>query len=252
MFAYALLLCSAISGQCLDGECRPDAVYGVNVTQQAAPQLPQDAYKPYLAVIGDKNDPQVMQLVEWFNVHPTLRGIKAQTHFSVIYTDSAMYARYRKYCPQTPCVWLQESSGKKIPQCCLAGDQIPLTADAMAVAMNGPAKQYFSKLRGKLKKDRESTPPQEDNSPSEDSPVVEFDVYDAEVETKQIDPVSIAIALLSGMFGSAGTTNTLLLVWFGLTALRAWRRARGKPAFLNDEQWAALKAQFEQLLGAKK
>ena len=70
---------------------KADPAYGVRYAEEQIVTLPQDQETPYLTVFGERGDPRVQSIVKWFDTNRTLIGLKAQTHFNVIYADMPMY-----------------------------------------------------------------------------------------------------------------------------------------------------------------
>lgn len=115
---------------------KADPAYGVRYAEEQVVTLPQDQSTPYLTVFGDRNDPRLQTIVKWFDTNRTLQGIRQQTHFNVIYADQAMYRdRYASTVPALPCVRLQANNEDE-PVAEFSGNNIPLTADALARGLN--------------------------------------------------------------------------------------------------------------------
>ncbi len=140
LLAVALLV-AASCAPVLAGESvmKADAAYGVRYAEEKVVALPQDQETPYLTLFGDRNDPKFRAMVEWFSTNETLVGIRNQTHFNVLYSDQAMYRdRYASTVPALPCVRLQ-AVGEDRPVAEYSGIQVPMTADALAKALNTSA-----------------------------------------------------------------------------------------------------------------
>lgn len=117
---------------------KADAAYGVRYIAEQVVQLPQDEQKPYLTVVGSQSDPQFKTLCDWFDSNPTLHDIKNQTHFSAIPTQSAhWFERLAPTYHNVPAVRLQDASGNIVAE--FSGNQLPMTADALAHGLNRQA-----------------------------------------------------------------------------------------------------------------
>jgi hypothetical protein len=128
---------------------KADAAYGVRYTEERVVNLPQDQFKPYLTLYGDRDDPKFRAMVRWFEDNKTLVELKDQTHYNVIYSDTRMYRdRYSEAIPVLPCVTLQSIADRK-PVAQFAGLNIPMTADALAKGLNSRARasQCFRERR---------------------------------------------------------------------------------------------------------
>ena len=154
MIRYLLAVALLVAASCvpaLAGEpvMKADPAYGVRYAQEQVVTLPQDQETPYLTLFGDRNDPRFREMVKWFETNETLAGIKSQTHFNVIYSDSALYQeRYASTAPALPCVRLQAVDEEQ-PVAEYAGLNVPLTADALARGLNTTASsaECFRRLR---------------------------------------------------------------------------------------------------------
>lgn len=140
LLAVALLV-AACSASAVAGEpaMKADAAYGVRYAEERIVTLPQDQEKPYLTLFGDRSNPKFRDMVKWFQTNDLLVGIKDQTHFNVIYSDTAMYRdRYAASVSALPCVRLQ-AVGEAEPVVEFAGVHVPMTADALAKGLNTSA-----------------------------------------------------------------------------------------------------------------
>lgn len=140
LLAVAVLVAACVSPT-LAGEpvMKADPAYGVRYAEEQVVTLPQDQSTPYLTVFGDRNDPRLQTIVKWFDTNRTLAGLKGQTHFNVILTDTAMYRdRYASTVPALPCVRLQ-ANNEEDPVAEFSGQNIPITADALAKGLNTKA-----------------------------------------------------------------------------------------------------------------
>jgi hypothetical protein len=140
LLAVALLVAASCAPVCAgDPVTKADPAYGVRYTEEKVVALPQDQETPYLTLFGDRSDPKFNEMVKWFETNPTLVGIKSQTHWNVIYTDTAMYQeRYASTMPALPCVRLQATSEEQ-PVAEYAGVNVPMTPDALAKGLNTSA-----------------------------------------------------------------------------------------------------------------
>jgi hypothetical protein len=115
---------------------KADPAYGVRYAEEQVVTLPQDQETPYLTVFGVRGDPRVQNIVKWFDTNRTLIGLKAQTHFNVIFTDQAMYRdRYASTVTALPCVRLQANNDDE-PVAEFSGANVPMTPDALAKGLN--------------------------------------------------------------------------------------------------------------------
>lgn len=144
MIRYLLAVALLVAASCApawagDSVMKADAAYGVRYAEEKVAALPQDQETPYLTLFGDRNDPKFREMVKWFDWNDTLVGIKNQTHFNVIYSDTAMYRdRYASTIPAIPCVRLQAVDENE-PVAEYSGVNVPMTADALARGLNGKA-----------------------------------------------------------------------------------------------------------------
>ncbi len=140
LLAVALLVAASCAPVCAgDPVTKADPAYGVRYTEEKVVALPQDQETPYLTLFGDRNDPKFNAMVKWFETNQTLAGIKSQTHWNVIYTDTAMYQeRYASTMPALPCVRLQATDEER-PVAEYAGANVPMTAEALAKGLNASA-----------------------------------------------------------------------------------------------------------------
>ncbi len=144
MIRYFLAVALLVAASCVpawagDSVTKADPAYGVRYTQEQIVTLPQDQDTPYLTLFGDRTDPRFKEMVKWFDSNETLVGIKAQSHWNVIYTDTAMYRdRYASTVSALPCVRLQ-AVGEDQPVAEYSGLNVPLTPDALAKGLNSTA-----------------------------------------------------------------------------------------------------------------
>ena len=137
-FLYAMLLGFACCNPCM-AEMKADAAYGVAYIQEQVVELPQDQFKPYITVFGNPSDARYQAVVKWFDTNQTLATIKDGTHFNVIPTNSVMFRdRYAATTPNALVVRLQAVDVDQ-PIVELVGNQVPMTADALANHLNSTA-----------------------------------------------------------------------------------------------------------------
>jgi hypothetical protein len=111
-----------------------DPEHGVKYTREQV-ELPADQGKWYLTTFG--TSPEINC---WFDNHDQLSRLKSQTHFATIQPTSAVYrARYQSTTP-TPCIRLQAPDGTTVYQA--TGQQIPLSADALANGINKHIRRF--------------------------------------------------------------------------------------------------------------
>lgn len=98
--------------------------------QQHVVQLPADAEKWYVSVIGDADSGDLKRLAEAFDSHEQLAKLKSLTHFNVIDARAPVFAkRYASHTRQLPCVRIQDASGVVLFQ--LSGDKLKIDADTL-------------------------------------------------------------------------------------------------------------------------
>lgn len=238
--------CVAYAQPCVNGHCPA-------VTQQAAQEqvaLPRDQSTPYLTIIGSPSDPRTAQLTGWFEDNAALRALKSQTKYHVVTTDSAVYKeRYASTCRGTPCVRLQDGTGRVVPGCELVGDEIPMTPEALAKAIGKPAatqfgtresRPVFDRLRNRS--DAQPAAPELPPAPPEapvvtvpgEKPVVLANPKSATSSELVSLLIQLAVPLLLGGLGSAGTTNAILIGAAALYYIRERRKMSGKKLLIPE------------------
>lgn len=136
---FAILLACAFSTPCMATELKADAAYGVAYVQERVTELPQDQLKPYLTIFGNPNDSRYQAVQKWFDTNPTLASLKNGCHYNVISTNSVLFRdRYSATTPNALVVRLQAVDVES-PIVELVGNQIPMTADALANHLNTTA-----------------------------------------------------------------------------------------------------------------
>jgi hypothetical protein len=138
LFSVMLLAVIAAACPCLaddqPSELKADAAYGVLHAEERVIDLPADQGKWHISVVGNPRSAKYQTVKGWFDSHPSLKHLKAQTHFHPIATTTAMYRdRYAKSTPKVPCVRIQSADGKVMYQVC--GQNIPMSADALDQAI---------------------------------------------------------------------------------------------------------------------
>jgi len=131
-----LLLAIAVTAPCLaaDQQMTADPEFGVLYAEERVIDLPADQSKWHISVVGNPCDAKYQAVKSWFDSHPSLKHLKAQTHFHPIATTTAIYRdRYAKNTPKVPCIRIQSADGKVMYQVC--GQDIPMSADALDQAI---------------------------------------------------------------------------------------------------------------------
>lgn len=141
---------------------KADATHGVRYATERVVDLPQDRDTPYLTVFGAKNDPRTQALVQWFEKHNTLKAIKDQTHYRVIYTDDPMFERASV--PALPCVRMNAADRETMVE--FSGDQIPMSADALAKGLNKQASEAECLRRRRQAQPQPAPNPDTDPAPA--------------------------------------------------------------------------------------
>ena len=109
--------------------CQATAVNGVEADGQSV-NLPQDANRWYISVVGNANDAQYREVLGWFDNHTGLRDLKAQVHFCPVASDTPVYQeRYAGNVKGLPTVRMQKADGSVM--CEAAGKKLPSTATAL-------------------------------------------------------------------------------------------------------------------------
>lgn len=128
LLALCVLLCCCTI-LAAPARCDSVTINGV-LAEEKIVNLPQDAGKWYVSVVGDPNDPQYQTIIKWFDTHAKLQILKDQVHFNPVTSDSAMYQeRYRPNVSGLPTVRLQRHDGETIYEA--AKENIPFTADGL-------------------------------------------------------------------------------------------------------------------------
>jgi len=113
--------------------CVADTVNGV-LAEERVVNLPQDAGKWYVSVVGNVTDPRYNEIVGWFESNASLKKLKNQVHFCPVTTDTAIYqARYACNVKGLPTVRMQKPDGTVVYEA--AGKTIPLTAGGLNGAL---------------------------------------------------------------------------------------------------------------------
>ena len=113
--------------------CSADAVIGV-LAEERVVNLPNDAGKWYIAVVGNANDACYNGILGWFDSNPSLKRLKAQVHFCPVTSDTAIYReRYASNVKALPAVRMQKADGTVVYEA--AGKNIPMTAAGLNGAL---------------------------------------------------------------------------------------------------------------------
>jgi hypothetical protein len=100
------------------------AMIAGNARGEQLAELPQDAYKPYLTVVGTAGEAKFESLKIAFEKHEGLREFADTTHFAVLADSTTMYrARYSTEFGRLPVVRLQEADGDVVYE--VSGRDIP-------------------------------------------------------------------------------------------------------------------------------
>jgi hypothetical protein len=104
---------------------RPDTT-----TEERVVNLPQDAGKWYVSVVGDAGSARYKELLGWFDTSAKLKKLKNQVHFCPVTSNTAIFKdRYAKNILGLPTVRLQKSDGTIVFEA--AGKNIPATAEEL-------------------------------------------------------------------------------------------------------------------------
>jgi hypothetical protein len=104
--------------------------------QERVLTLPQDQAKWYVSVVGDDSATRVLG---WFESNAGLKKLKAQVHFKVVKTDTAIFTeRYAPNIKALPTIRMQKSDGTVVYEA--AGKNIPMTAAGLYGAMADAAR----------------------------------------------------------------------------------------------------------------
>jgi hypothetical protein len=124
----ACLLFAATPAFADEWQCSRD---GVMYQSSRVIDLPQDQGKLFTTVIGQANDPQVQQMLRWFDQNPELNRIKQTSHFHFLSSESVMFkSRYDATTGDVPCLRIQQPDGTVIYQC--SRRNLPLSPEALA------------------------------------------------------------------------------------------------------------------------
>jgi hypothetical protein len=113
--------------------CVADTVNGV-LAEERVVNLPQDAGRWYVSVVGSPTGANYKQVLGWFNTDPGLKKLKSQVHFLPVTSDTVIYReRYQSNVKGLPTVRMQKADGTVIYEA--AGNNIPMTAAGLYSAM---------------------------------------------------------------------------------------------------------------------
>jgi hypothetical protein len=116
-----------------NAELVADATGGVKYdqTQLRLNYRPDDSAKPYITVFGTGS--RHSEVVNWFDTNEELRTLKAQAHFNVIDTNSAMFKqRYASTTPNKLTIRFQDANGSITHET----SDLPLSAEAFIKQTN--------------------------------------------------------------------------------------------------------------------
>ena len=117
--------------------CIADTVNGV-LAEERVVNLPQDAGKWYVSVVGDAASARYQEVLGWFNTDPSLKKLKSQVHLLAVTTGTAVYKeRYQPNVKGLPTVRMQKADGTVVYEA--AGKNIPMTAAGLYGAMASSA-----------------------------------------------------------------------------------------------------------------
>lgn len=96
--------------------------------------LPQDANKWYVSVIGDAQDGRYRQVLGWFDSNASLLKLKRQVHFCPVRSNTAAFQeRFASNVKGLPTVRMQTAEGIVVHES--YGETIPMTPDGLYAAM---------------------------------------------------------------------------------------------------------------------
>ena len=115
--------------------CFADTVNGV-LAEERVVNLPQDAGKWHISVVGNVGDARYNQILGWFEGNASLVKLKAQVHFHPVTTDMVIYKeRYATNVKGLPTVRMQRADGGVVYEA--AGKNLPMTAAGLNGALAG-------------------------------------------------------------------------------------------------------------------
>lgn len=175
----AVGLSSAVYAQ---STMKADPNYGVRYVAERVVQLPQDESKTYLTVFGSPRDAEYKQLKSWFSSNPDLSAFRDQTRYNEIETTSALYqGRYKNHVPSGTLVRFQDSEGNVIVDLGDHADtKLPMSAEALAKALNGRAPQSAGCIFKHRKEETKADPvsqPLNDGPPVSTEPTGVFVIF---------------------------------------------------------------------------
>jgi hypothetical protein len=130
------LLCALALFACIT-PCFADTVNGV-LAEERVVNLPQDAGKWYVSVVGDATSARYQEVLGWFNTDPNLKKLTSQVHLLQVTTGTAIYKeRYQPNVKGLPTVRMQKADGTVVYEA--AGKNIPMTAAGLYGAMASAA-----------------------------------------------------------------------------------------------------------------
>jgi hypothetical protein len=136
LLAFCVLLVSiflAAPTSCFAQTISGDTINGV-LAEERVVNLPQDAGKWYISVVGDSQNTQYQTIVGWFDTNTGLKKLKDQVHFIPVTSDSVMYKeRYAPNVKGLPTVRLQDSQGVVAYEA--SGTNLPFTAEGLYASL---------------------------------------------------------------------------------------------------------------------
>jgi hypothetical protein len=194
-----VLACALVTPTFAQDAWRVDAMGGVAYKHQVI-DLPQDQGKLYTSVLGHPNDPQVQQLLRWFDQNPELNWIKNTTHFHYLSSDSMMFkSRYDATTGDLPCVRIQQPDGTVIYQC--SANRLPLSAEALASSIGTTCLRRNVEPQPNLHFHYSATPDESDVTPKQDAQPDIFEKDNSMFEIPAWVFVTLGVVALVGGVG---------------------------------------------------
>jgi hypothetical protein len=112
------------------------------VVEERIVDLPQDADKWFVSVVGAPGNKQYSQLIQWFDNNEKLYKLRAQVHFWNVPFGSKAFERYRDNVTDLPLIRVQQSDGYVVFEA--RGEEIPSTSDQLYVDIAVSAEQAMA------------------------------------------------------------------------------------------------------------
>jgi hypothetical protein len=113
--------------------CFTDTVNGV-LAEERVVNLPQDAGKWYISVVGDATNTRYNEVLGWFDSDASLKNLRSQVHYCPVTTNTAIYKeRYQPNIKGLPTVRMQKADGTVVYEA--SGTNLPMTAGGLYGAM---------------------------------------------------------------------------------------------------------------------